>query len=191
VNIDPSVRAGHVRQLTAGQVYKQSAKTPVLRTLRLKVVSFAGLHLYTEQGCKIRIRNRPVDRKTGRRIRALGAEYQPEPLFGEDLVSASETETLFGYNSSAQPYEISVLMSVDLGTKTLIAAALAAIDWGPDDKGRQIYYEEEIPATPMAGFDAGGADPTPPPSGGWGGGPGTGFEDLLRNEEEGTGSGPA
>lgn len=191
VSIDPSVRAGHVRQLTAGQVSRQSAKAPALRTLRLKVLSFAGLHLYTGQGRKIRVRNRPFDRRTGRPIRALDAEYRPEPMFGEDLVSIGKNATLFGYDPSALPYEISVLMSVDLATKTLIAAALAAIDWGPDDKGREIYYEEEIPATPMAGFGDGGADDTPTPPGGWGGEPGSGFEDLLRDEEEGTGSGPA
>jgi hypothetical protein len=78
-----------------------------------------------------------------------------------------------------------VLVDLDLATKTLRTAVLAAIDWGQDDKGKEIYYEEEIPATPMEGF-GGAVGGTPAPSaGGWGGGSGTGFEDLLQDDEEG------
>jgi hypothetical protein len=182
--IDPSVRSGHIRQLTAGEVSKRSEAQPALRTLRLKVVSFAGLHLYPPTGERIRVRRRPFDR-TGKPMRAPNPAFCTEPLFGEDLDSPGEDGTLFGYDPDAQPYEISVLVDLDLATKTLRTAVLAAIDWGQDDKGKEIYYEEEIPATPMEGF-GGAVGGTPAPSaGGWGGGSGTGFEDLLQDDEEG------
>jgi hypothetical protein len=183
--IDPGVRSGQIRQLTAGEVSKRSKDLPVLQTLRLKVVSLAGLHLYAPTGERIRVRQRPVDRRTGKPMRAPDQTFYAEPLFGEDLVSPGEDGTLFGYDPDTQPYEISVLVDLDLGTKTLRAAALAAIDWGQDDRGKEIYYDEEIPATPMEGF-GGAVDGTPAPSaGGWGGGSGTGFEDFLRDEEAG------
>ena len=189
--IDPSVRSGHIRQITAGRVAKGCTENPVLHTLLLKVVSFAGLHLHAPTGERIRVRKRPIDPKTSKPMRAPSAKYVSEPLFGEDLVSSGEGATLFGYDPDAQPYEISMLVDLDLATKTLKGAVLAAIDWGQDDRGREIYYEEEIPATPMEGF-GGGAGTTPQPSvGGWGGGSGTGFEDLLRDEGEATGPDPA
>ena len=166
LSVDPCLRAGHVRQLAAtmsGRWPKEGA------ALRLKVVSFAGIHLYTGEGQRIRTRSRPRNTKTGLPMRPTK--------------SWSETP-LFGYDPDAQPYEISVLMDIDLGTKTLAAAWLTAIDWGADDKGREIHYEEEIPAPPLDGYGYGdtNADDAPkePGSGG------LGFGDLL-DEEEGTG----
>ena len=192
VSIDPSVRTGHIRQLTAGQLLRRAATKAVLRTLRLKVKSFAALHLFTPEGQRIRTRTRPVVRKTGKPMRALAVGSETESLFGdEDLqVTPGVSGTLHGYDPSAQPYEISILMDIDLGSKSLTAASLAAIDWGKDDKGREIYYEEQIPPMPMQlGGPAGGGNPPSAPNG-WNG-PGNGFEDFLRDESEGTGSDPA
>jgi hypothetical protein len=189
--IDPSVRSGHIRQMTAGRVAKRGTEDPVLHTLLLKVVSFAGLHLHAPTGERIRVRKRPIDQKTGKPMRAPSAEFTAEPLFGDDLASLGENGTLFGYDPDAQPYEISMLVDLDLATKTLKGAVLAAIDWGQDDRGREIYYEEEIPATPMEGFDGAVGVAPPPSAGGWGGGSETGFEDLLQDEGEETGPDPA
>lgn len=188
LNIDPSVRAGHVRQFAAGLAARQKVGKP---TLRLKIKSLAAYHLYTPDGQRIRTRNRPVDKKTRKPMRAITSDS--EPLFGYDACmrtnGASEgSGPLFGYDPSAQPYELSVLLDVDLGTKTLLAASLAAIDWGRDDKGRVIYYEEEIPAVPMALNHPDNG--TSPPPGAWGTS-GSGFEDLLRDEGQDTGSAPA
>jgi hypothetical protein len=89
------------------------------------------------------------------------------------------------------PYEISVLLDIDLGTKTLRKASLVAIDWGEDDKGREMYYEEGIPAPPMAssgGSGLGGLTPRP----GSGGPPvDDDFSDFLDEEGEDTGTDPA
>lgn len=93
--------------------------------------------------------------------------------------------TLFG-----PAYEISVLIDIDPGTKTLRKASLAALDWGEDDKGREIYYEEEIPPAPMASFGGSGLGGMMP-------GPSSGaladddFSDFLDEEEEDTGTDPA
>lgn len=47
VAMDPCVRSGHVRQFTAGQAGQLAGcQSP----LRLRVTSFAGLHLYTSWG---------------------------------------------------------------------------------------------------------------------------------------------
>lgn len=189
VSIDPCVRTGHIRQLAVGQLLRRAAAKAVLCTLRLKVKSFAALHLFTPEGQRIRTRTRPVVRKTGKPMRAAD---ESEPLISdEDLQGLPGVdETLFGYDPLARPYEISILMDIDLGAKTLTAASLAAIDWGKDDKGRKIYYEEEIPAMPMQlGGPTSGSNPPSTPDG-WNS-PGTGFEDFLRDEGEGTGSVPA
>jgi hypothetical protein len=90
-----------------------------------------------------------------------------------------------------ESYEISVLLDFDLGTKTLYMASLAAIDWGEDNKGRQIYYEEEIPPPAVTGFD----DPDPGVRPG-GRPPGESlllddFKDLLGNGEGVAGTDPA
>jgi hypothetical protein len=97
---------------------------------------------------------------------------------------------LWGYDPSAQPYEISVLLDIDLRTKTLAMASLAAMDWGEDDKGREIYFELEIPAPPMTGFGDTGADESPVPPGS-GPLPQDDFGDLLNEGEEDVGSDPA
>jgi hypothetical protein len=195
VSIDPSVRTGHIRQLAAGQVAQRGTGKLALCTLRLKVASFAALHLFTPEGQRIRTRKRPTIRITGKPMRPTDVSSEPEPLFGDDTEGRGvldDAETLFGYDPSAQPYEISILMDIDLGTKTLTAASVAAIDWGKDDKGRKIYYEEEIPAIPMEELNgpAGGSNPPSAP-GGWDASGGNGFEDLLRDEGEETGSDPA
>lgn len=110
------------------------------------------------------------------------SEYEQPPLIEDD---PSLEDGLFG-----PTYEISILMDIDLGTKTLRKASLAAMDWGEDDKGREIYYEEEIPAPPMAGLGGSGPDGTMP-------GPGSGgsldddFGDLLNEDGEDTGTDPA
>ena len=150
VSIDPCVRTGHVRQWAAGQAARGKNGLP---TLRLRVVSFAGLHLYTPDGQRIRTRTRPTSKKTGLPMRATRGVS--DPLFECEPASSRQespggSEPLFGHDAAAVPYELSVLMDMDLGTKTLRAAWLAAIDWGTDDKGKIIYYEEEIPAPPMA-----------------------------------------
>jgi hypothetical protein len=193
VSIDGCVRTGHIRQLAAGQLVRQPTTQAVLQTLRLKVKSFAALHLLTPDGKRIRTRTRPVVRRTGKPMRALPAGSEQEPLFGdEDLQAAQEAAgALFGYGPpSQQPYEISILMDIGLGTKSLTGAWLAAIDWGKDDKGRTIYYEEQIPALPMQlGGSTGGGNP-PNGSAGWNR-PGNGFEDFLQDEGEETGSDPA
>ena len=195
VGIDANVRAGHVRQFAAGQMSGSANKAPVLRTLKLKVVSFAGLHLYTPEGQRMRTRKRPVNRRTGKPMRAVDANAGLEPLF--DLGSTPQespdaVQPLFGHDSSAHPYEISILMDIDLGSKTLRAASVAAIDWGSDDKGRKIYYEEEIPAIAMVGRsgpDDGDSLPTAPD--GWNEPDSGGFDEFLGDEGEETGSGPA
>jgi hypothetical protein len=68
---------------------------------------------------------------------------------------------LFGHDPTAQPYEISVLLDIDPGTKTLYMASLAAIDWGEDNRGREIYYEEQIPPPAMTGSDDSGSGGSP------------------------------
>jgi hypothetical protein len=189
-SIDPCVRAGHIRQLAAGRVCVQGWSAPVLHTLRPKRGSFAALHLYTPQGQRVRVRKRPPDRRTGLPMRASS---EPD-LFSDTSDSGGapeDADTLFGYGASAQPYEISILMDIDLGTKTLKAAWLAAIYWGKDDKGQKIYYEEEIPAASLGMLGGpGGGSPSGTP-GEWNPPSGSGFEDLLREEGEGTGSDPA
>ena len=83
-------------------------------------------------------------------------------------------------------------MDIDLGSKTLRAASVAAIDWGSDDKGRKIYYEEEIPAIAMVGRSGVGDDGRlPTASDGWDEPDSGGFDEFLSDEGEGTGSGPA
>lgn len=139
--IDPCVRTGHVRTLAAAVAKGWPARKG---SPRLKVGSFCAVHLYTQEGQRIRTRTRPRSRKTRQPMRAPKMEWASAP-------------PLWGHDPSAQPYEISVLLEIDLGTKTLYMASLAAIDWGDDDKGREIYYEEEIPPPAVAGFD----DPDP------------------------------
>jgi hypothetical protein len=188
VSIDPCVRTGHVRQWAAGQTARRKTGKP---TLRLRVVSFAGLHLYTPDGQRIRTRTRPTSKKTGLPLRATSG--MSEPLFeygpAEPPHRASGgREPLFGHDPVAQPYELSVLMDMDLGTKTLGGAWLAAIDWGSDDKGKAIYYEEEIPPLPMMLNGHGGGTALPPGSEG----PAEdGFGDFLADEGEETGTDPA
>ena len=98
---------------------------------------------------------------------------------------------LWGYDPFAKPYELSVLLDIDLGTKTLYMASLVAIDWGSDDKGREIYYEEEIQPLAMTGFDDPGRDEGPGRPG-----PDSGprldddFKDLLGGGEGVAGSDP-
>jgi hypothetical protein len=188
VSIDSCVRTGHIRQLAAGKLVRK-----LLPTLRLKVKTFAALHLLTPDGKRIRTRTRPVVRRTGKPMRALPAGFEQEPLFGDEDLQAAQgaAGVLFGYDPPAQqPYEISILMDIGLGTKSLAGAWLAAIDWGKDDKGRTIYYEEQIPALPMQLSGSTGGGNPPDASDGWGR-PGNGFEDFLQDEGEGTGSDPA
>jgi hypothetical protein len=188
VSIDACVRTGHVRQWAAGRVARRQTRKP---TLRLQVVSFAGLHLYTPDGQRIRTRTRPTSKKTGLRMRATWGTSDPLFEYGPAAPAREVTgdpEPLFGYDPTAQPYELSVLMDMDLGTKTLAGAWLAAIDWGPDDKGKVIYYEEEIPALPMM-LNAHGAGTAVPP--GSEGPADDGFGDFLADEGEETGTDPA
>jgi hypothetical protein len=191
-SIDGGVRAAHIRQLAAGLVDPRT-----LLTLRLRIGRFSAFHLLTPDGWTMRTRKRPTGRKTGKPMRPAGPGSQMEPLFevGGDSAEAGETgETLFGYDPSTRPYEISILMDIDLATGTLKAAYLAAIDWGEDDNGREIYYEAEIPAQPMQGRQS-GPDGTGSPSStpsGWKGPQGSsGFEEFLHDEGEGTGQDPA
>jgi hypothetical protein len=193
LSIDASVRAGHIKQLAAGfitrrKVAKAVAATPPLPTLRLRIRGFAGLHLYTPDGQRIRTRLRPVTGKNRSPMHA--SQGDSDALFEYDEVRrASVPKPLFGHDAGAKPYEVSILMDIDLGTKTLKAAWLAAIDWGPHDRGRVIYYEEEIPAPPMAGTSGpDGGTPVPP---GAGGPPEDGFGDFLGQEGEETGTDPA
>jgi hypothetical protein len=190
VSIDPCVRTGHVRQWAAGLAVKRKAGKSALR---LRVVSFAGYHLYTPDGQRIRARTRPTVKKTGLPMRAARGltealfEFDPPARPGE--VTDGSRTFLFGHEPAAQPYEVSVLMDIDLGTKALKSAWLAAIDWGPDDKGKVIYYEEEIPAPPMQLSSPGGSAPSVPP--GPQGPDGDGFSDFLGDEGETTGTDPA
>jgi hypothetical protein len=177
VAMDACVRSGHVRQFAAGLAGQLAGcQSP----LRLRVTSFAGLHLYTPAGERMRTRSWPRSRRTGLLLQPSAYE---QPLLLEDDLYLDGS--LFG-----PVYEISVLMDIDLGTKTLRKASLAAIDWGEDDKGREIYYEEEIPPPPMASF--GGSGP-----GGMVPGPASGaqvddgFSDLLDEEGDETGTDPA
>jgi hypothetical protein len=171
--IDSCVRTGHVRALAAAVVAHWPAQKA---SLRLKVTSFCGLHLYTPEGQRIRTRTRPRRLKTAEPMRAQTEVWICEPLWGEPL---------------SQPYEVSVLLNIDLGRKTLHSASLAAIDWGEDNKGRQIYYEEEIPPPAVMGFND--PDPGTGPNG-----PVVGpslldddFKDLLGSEEGVAGKDPA
>lgn len=173
--IDPCVRTGHVRTLTAVVVARWPAQKA---TLRLKVTPFCGLHLYTPEGQRIKTRSRPRTRKTGQPMRAPKGEWIIGP-------------PLWGHDPTAQPYEVSVLLDIDLGTKTLYKASLAAIDWGDDNKGREIYYEEEIPPPAAMGFNDPGSD-----AGAGGPGPSRSpldddFTDLLGGGEGVAGTDPA
>jgi hypothetical protein len=175
VSIDPCTRTAHVRAL-AGAVVSQWPQGGA--SLRLKVTPFSGLHLYTPDGQRIRTRSRPRDLKTGLSMRMAKDWTLAAPLWGHDPF--------------AQPYELSVLLDIDLGTKTLYMASLVAIDWGTDDKGREIYYEEEIPPPAVAGFDDSGPDGGPGRPG-----PNSGpsldddFIDLLGDGKGVAGSNPA
>lgn len=162
--IDSCVRTGHVRALAGADAIRWPAQKA---SLRLKITPFCGLHLYTSDGQKIRTRSRPRNAKTGLPMRAPKDGYA-RPLWGHD--------------PSAQPYEISVLLDIDLGTKTLYRASLAAIDWGVDDKGREIYYEEEI-LPPATGFNESETEGPDAPESGFGS-PLDDFTDLLGNGEE-------
>lgn len=170
--LDSCVRTGHVRALAAADVTRWSAQKA---SLRLKITSFCGLHLYTQEGQRIRTRTRPRKLKTGQSMRAAAEQWVCDPLWGDPAVES---------------YEISVLLDIDLGTKTLYKASLAAIDWGEDNKGKQIYYEEEIPPPATTGFDD--LDPDARP-----GGPLRGpsllddFKDLLGSGEGVVGTDPA
>lgn len=173
--IDASVRTGHVRVLAGAVASRWPAHSA---SLRLKITSFCGLHLYTPEGQRIRTRSRPRDLRTGLPLRAPKGWVPEAPLWGHDPYAHS--------------YEVSVLLDIDLGTKTLYKASLAAIDWGKHRRGREIYYEEEIP--PPAVTDLGDSGP----SGGPGrSGPGFGslmdddFHDFLRDGEEVAGPDPA
>ncbi len=173
MDVDACVRTGHVRAL-AGPVVRQ---WPTDRTsLRLKIVSFSGLHLYTPDGQRIRTRTRPRNIKTGLPMR---------------MTKKTGTYPLWGHDPLAQPYEISVLLDIDLRTKTLFKASLAAMDWGEDDKGREIYYEEEIPPPAVTGFDDSGPDGSPGGHGSGSGSPLDDFKDLLGDGEEVAGPDPA
>lgn len=178
VAMDACVRTAHVRQFAAGLAGKLvGCQSP----LRLRVTSFAGLHLYTPAGERIRTRSWPRSRKTG--LLMQPSAYEQAPLLEDD---PSLDDSLFGPS-----YEISVLMDIDLGTKTLRKASLAAIDWGEDDKGREIYYEEEIPASPMASFGGSGLGGTMLRPGSGGPPVDDDFSDLLDEEGEETGTDPA
>jgi hypothetical protein len=96
--------------------------------------------------------------------------YEQPPLLEDD---PSFEEGLFG----RPPYEVSVLMDIDLGTKTLQKASVAAIDWGEDDKGREVVD------------DSGLGGPIPRPDSG--GSLVDDFSDLLDEEGEDTGTDPA
>jgi hypothetical protein len=187
LSIDPGVRGGHVRQVAAGLAVRHRARGLGLQTLRLQVKPLAGLHLFTPDGWRIRTRKRPLERKTRKPMRVSS---ELDPLFGEEDFQAAPPAgavPLLGYDPSAQPYQLSVLMDIDLGTRTLRAASLAAIDWGKDDKGQKIYYEEEIPAQPIQLGSPGSGANGPGAPGNWTG-PGSGFDDFLRDEGEETGS---
>jgi hypothetical protein len=186
-NVDPGVRGAHIRQYAAGLAKRVQGGKP---TLRLRMRPMAGYHLLAPDSRKIRVRMRPV---TGRRRRPMRAADDSELTFDYDMTTrqqdpgplenaeAAASGVLFGYDPSAQPYEISVLLDVDLGTKTLASAWLAAIDWGSDDRGKMIYYEEQIMAMPLD--DTGEPGPRDPGN--------LGFEEFLKDEGEDTGSDPA
>jgi len=197
--IDPGVRSAHMRQFAGGLAARAARVHAGKPALRLRLRSMAGYHLLTPDGRKIRVRMRPVTGRSRRPMRATTSDS--ELMFDYDLTArvqdpdprdreeAEVPGVLFGYDPSARPYEISVLLEVDLGTKTLASAWLAAIDWGKDDRGKMIYYEEQIPAVPL--------DDTGEPGGGIAGTPGPqspadlGFEEFLKDEGEETGSDPA
>jgi hypothetical protein len=198
-NVDPGIRSGHFRQFAAGLAARAAQVRAGKPTLRLRLRSMAGYHLLTPDGQKIRVRMRPVSGRSRRPMRATASDS--ELTFDYDLTAgrqdpgpgergeAAAPGVLFGYDPSARPYEISVLLEVDLGTKTLASAWLAAIDWGKDDRGKMIYYEEQIPAVPLdgTGQPGGGTAGTPGPQSP----AGLGFEEFLKDEGEETGSGPA
>lgn len=170
--MDPCTRSGHVRAYAGGLAVKLPDGEAALR---LKIVSFSGLHLFTSDGQRIRTRTRPRNTKTGLPMR-VGKSWADSPLWGHD--------------PSAQPYEISVLVDIDMRTKTLAMASLAAIDWGEDDKGREIYYEQEISAPPLAGMGdsgSGGLPVRPNPSGPLD----DDFADYLGEGDDSVGSNPA
>lgn len=175
VSIDPCIRTGHVRAL-AGAV---ASRWPRQRaSLLLKITPFCGLHVYTPDGQRIRTRTRPRNLQTGLPMRASKEKWVQGP-------------PLWGHDPAAQSYELSVLLDIDLGTKTLFMASLAAIDWGAHDKGREIYYEEEIPPPAVTGLgdsgpcsDASGSELNPDS-------PLDDFDDMLDNGEEEAGTDPA
>jgi hypothetical protein len=198
-SIDPGVRSAHMRQFAAGLARRAASVQAGKPALRLRIRPMAGYHLLAPDGRTIRVRMRPVTGRNRRPMRA--ATSDSELLFEYDLAvgaqdpDAREREetanpgVLFGYDPSARPYEISVLLDVDLGTKTLSSAWLAAINWGQDDRGEMIYYEEQIPAMPLGdvgepgGRSAGPSGPPDPAD--------LGFEEFLKDEGEETGSDPA
>lgn len=188
--IDACVRSGHVRQLAAGHLLRGRMGEV---TLGVKLVPFAGIHLYTPGGQRIRTRSRPV---TGRDRRPMRPDvFHADPLFDLEIgdqtgEETEQSEVLFGHAPSAEPYELDVLLDLDVITKTLTMASLAAIDWGPDDKGKMIYYEEEIPASTIALPSGPNGDGTPVPPGAEGPAD-DGFGDFLADEGDETGIDPA
>ncbi len=167
--LDPCTRNGHVRAVAGAQamIDRTSLSIPEDEDyLDLRIVSFSGLHFYNKYGRRIRTRSRPRDARTNRPLRVSKSGYTP-PLWDD---------------GTSESYEISILFDVDLQTKTLRDAYLAAIDWGTDDKGREIYYETEIPppSTGTGGLGLGGPQPQPRPIGP----PDDDFNDLLGQDED-------
>ncbi|MEU8356344.1 hypothetical protein AB0C27_10065 [Nonomuraea sp. NPDC048882] len=143
-DLNGGVRAGDIRSSVAAGW--QRIPQPATR-LSLEVRSYVGLHFYTQDATRLRVKTRPRNPKNG------------HPL---EITELDFDEDLFGTKTFAGPFEFAILYTIDFGTASLDTATLAAVDFGRDDNGPVIIYaEEEIPAIPASGSGSTGA-PTPP-----------------------------
>lgn len=131
-DVDACVTAGDVRQRAYASLLEEWKESNA--PFRVKLVAFAGLHLYTPEGRRITTRKYPQDARTNAKI----------PVTEPPLV-------LFGEDPRADPFDISVLWDLDFNAKTLRSAHLAAIDWKDleGDKGPPILYHAEL-ISPLA-----------------------------------------
>jgi hypothetical protein len=169
--MDPCARASDIRQ------YFSASWTPLgdaKDSLTLDVRFNNGLHLYTPDKRRIRIKLHPRTSRTGALLPATDPDAQLS-LF-EDSTSPSKA------------YELAVLWSIDFYTATLESAVLAAADFGLDDQGPSIIYaKEEIPAIATCGVDnidvnSQGTNPRSRNQG-----PTDDFEEFLQSDGEETG----
>lgn len=101
------------------------------------------------------------------------------------LVTQAPSETLFGHDAAAAPWDVYVLWHPDLKTGSLREACLAAVAHIDSPARCRIYAKLPLPP---AGAVAPAGPPLPPPDATLGG---TGFDDFFEGEEGAGGADPA